>query len=177
MQRARSNATTGRGARPVQRGGPAVRGGQRGGPAVRGGQRAGPAVRGGLARRKSAPSASAGSAAQLQCLDNSNCVADFLQSASLRSDDNGDDTLVMDSEVIPPTMKSYKMSWTEGNIDTISVDSTVSDGKVYLQCSHKYSRIAMSCNFFHTFTYINNLECWGGGEGVFVVCLILYTLK
>ena len=60
------------------------------------------------------------------------------------------------------TGKTYKLSWTEGNMDTISIASTVSDDKVYLQCSHTYTRMAMSCNYFHTFTYITKLE-WGGG--------------
>ena len=81
--------------------------------------------------KRSTASAAAGSASQLDCVDTNKSVSDFINSASLiRSDDNCEDSLVMDSEVIPPTMKNYTLSWTEGNLETISVTSTLSDGKL-----------------------------------------------
>ena len=81
---------------------------------------------------KKTPSAAAGSQAQLDKGSPPEDIEDGCNVIDVNIYGTLDEPLLIDSDVIPPTQnKAYKLSWVTGNIDTISVSSTLSEGNYY----------------------------------------------
>ena len=116
--------------------------------------------------KKGGPSAAAGSEKQLQ---------ESLKETSPRKDvpdskpSSCDEAALLDSEIIPPSQPStLKLSWINGNVDTISVSSSISElGKYVLHYYllfylyvHIYFHIEhIVTAMYNFFIFIYNLYC------------------